>query len=95
MTSNAKLDEMLNLQKFDSNRTGLGYGISSSNITSTSTIVFIPPSNKVEIKNNDAKTNLASENIGKDKSILEAPPKQDKKEVKNPRAKKTNSQKPK
>ena len=95
MTSNAKLDEMLSLQKSTSNQIGLGYGISSSNITSTSTIVFVPPSNKVEIKNNDAKTNLASENIGKDKSILGAPPKQDKKEVKNPRAKKINSQKPK
>ena len=31
----------------------------------------------------------------KGKSILEAPPKQDKKEAKNPRAKKANSQKPK
>ena len=41
------------------------------------------------------RNDLASENINKDKSILEAPPKQDKKEVKNPRAKKTNSQKPK
>ena len=41
------------------------------------------------------RNDLASENINKGKSILEAPPKQDKKEVKNPRAKKTNSQKPK
>ena len=41
------------------------------------------------------KTDLASENIDKGKSILEEPPKQDKKEVKNPRAKKANSQKPK
>ena len=46
---------MLNLQKFASDRTGLGYGFSSSNITSTSTIVFVPPSNTVEIKNNDVK----------------------------------------
>ena len=38
------------------------------------------------------KTNLASENIDKGKSILGAPPKQDKNEAKNPRA---NSQKPK
>ena len=37
------------------------------------------------------KTDLASENIDKGKSILGTPFKQDKKEVKNPRAKKTNS----
>ena len=34
---------------------------------------------------------LTSKNIDKGKSILEAPPKPDKKEVKNPRAKKANS----
>ena len=38
---------------------------------------------------------LASENIDKGKSILEAPLKFDKKEIKNPRAKKENTQKPK
>ena len=38
---------------------------------------------------------LASENLDNGKSILGAPLKQDKKEAKNPRAKKTNSQKPK
>ena len=37
------------------------------------------------------KTDLASENIDKGKSILGTPFKQDKKEVKNPRAKKANS----
>ena len=94
-TSNAKIDEMLSLQKSASDRTHLGYGFSSSNIVSTSTTVFISPSNNVEIKNNDVKTNLASENIDKGKSILGAPPKQDKKEAKNPRGKKANSQKPK
>ena len=72
-TSSAKLDEMLSLQKFASNQTGLGYGFSFSNITSTSTIVFVPPSNTVEIKNNDVKTDLASENIDNGKSILGAP----------------------
>ena len=40
-------------------------------------------------------TVLASGNIDKGKSILEEPPKQDKKEIKNPRAKKGNTQKPK
>ena len=68
---------------------------SSSNIASTITIVFVPPSNNVEIENNDVKTDLVSENIDKGKSILGAPPKQDKKEVKNSRTKKANSQKPK
>ena len=94
-SSSAKLGEMLSLQKSASDRTGLGYGISSSNIASTSTTVFVPPSNNVEIKNNDIKIDLASENIDKGKSILRAPPKQDKKEAKNTRAKKVNSQKPK
>ena len=37
----------------------------------------------------------ASENLDKGKSILGAPPKLDKKEAKNPKAKKANSQKPK
>ena len=84
---------MLSLQKSASNWTGSGYDFSSSNIASTNTTVFVPPSNNVEIKNNDVKTDLASENIDKGKSILGAPPEQDKKEVKNPRARKANSQK--
>ena len=93
--SNAKLDEMLSIQKSASDLTCLGYGFSSSNITSISTTVFVPPCNNVEIGNSDIKTDLASVNIVKGKSILGAPPKQDKKEAKNPRAKKANSQKPK
>ena len=52
-TSSAKLDEMLSLQKSAFDRIGLGYGFSSSNIASTSTTVFIPPSNSVEIENNN------------------------------------------
>ena len=94
-TLSAKLDKMLSLQKSAFDRTGLGYGFSSSNIALTSTIVFILPANNVEIKNNDVKTNLASENLDKGKSILGAPPMQDKKEANNPRVKKANSQKPK
>ena len=94
-TSSAKLDEKLSLLKSASDRTDLGYSFSSSNIASTSTTIFVPPSNNVEIENNDVQTDLASENIDKGKSILRAPPKQDKKEAKNPRAKKANSQKPK
>ena len=94
-TSSAKLDEMLSLQKSAFDRTGLGYGISSSNIASTSTTIFVPLSNNVETENNDVKTDLASENIDKGKSILGSPLKQDKKVAKNPWIKKTNSQKPK
>ena len=41
------------------------------------------------------KTDLASENIDNGKSILGAPLKQDNKDVKNLKAKKANSQKPK
>ena len=94
-TSSAKLDEMLSLQKSASNWTGFGYGFSSSNIASTSITVFVPPANNVEIENNDIKTDLASKNLDKDKSILGAPLKQDKKEAKNLGAKKANSQKSK
>ena len=49
-TSSAKLDKMLNFQKSNSNQIGLGYGFSSFNIASTSTTVFVPPTNNVEIE---------------------------------------------
>ena len=94
-TSSAKLDEMLSLQKSAYDWIGLGYDFVSPSITSTSTTIFVPPPNNVEIKNTNVKTDLASENIDKGKSILRAPPKLKKKEIKNPRAKKGNSQKPK
>ena len=94
-TSSAKLDEMLSIQKSASDRTGLGYDFSSSNIASTSATVFVPSSNNVEIENNEIKTELDSEKLENDKSILEASLNLEKKDVKNPRAKKTNSQKPK
>ena len=54
-------------------------------------LFFFSPTNNVESKNNDVKNVLASENIDKGKSILGAPLKQDKKETKNPRAKKENT----
>ena len=57
--------------------------------------MFVSPTNNVEFENNDVKNVLVSENIDNGKSILGAPPKLDKKEIKNPRAKKGNSQKPK
>ena len=86
---------MLSIQKSAWDRTGLWYGLSSSNTVSTSTIVFVPPASNTEIENTGVKISLASENLDKSKSILGAPPKLDKKDVKNPKAKKANSQKPK
>ena len=94
-TSSAKLDEMLSLQKSASDRTGLGYDFSSPSIVRASTTVFVPHADNIEIENNNVKNELANENIDKGKSILGAPLKLDKKEIKNPRAKKGNTQKPK
>ena len=74
-TSSAKLNEMLSLHKSSSNRTGLGYDFSSPSIASTSTTVFVPLANNIEIENNVVKNDLTSENIDKGKSILRAPPK--------------------
>ena len=88
-TSSAKLDEMLN-------KTSLGYDFSSPSITSyNTTIVFVSPANNVNSENNECKTNIASENVDKGKSILGAPPKLNKKETRNPRIKKGNNQKSK
>ena len=57
--------------------------------------IFVPSANNVKIENNDVKTTSTSENIDNGKSILGAHPKLDKKETKNPRAKKGNTQKSK
>ena len=86
---------MLSLQKSASDRTSLGYDFSSPSIASISSTIFVSLANNVKIENTNVKTDLASENIDKGKSILGAPFKQDKKEGKNLRAKKANSQKPK
>ena len=94
-TSSTKLDEMLNIQKSNVDRTGLGYGLCSFNTASTSTTVFVPPASNTEIENTNVKIGIASENLDKGKSILGAPPKLDKKDIKNPKAEKANSQKPK
>ena len=90
-TSSTKLDEMLSLQKSVSDRISLGYDFSSPSIAFTSTTIFVLPANNIETKNNVVKNELASKNIDKGKSILGAPPKLDKKEIKNPRAMKANS----
>ena len=57
------------------NLVALQYDFSSPGIASTSSIVFVPPANNVKIENNNVKTDLASENTNKGKSILGAPPK--------------------
>ena len=94
-TSNAKLDEVLSLQKSASNQTDLGYDFSSPSKSSGSTTIFVPPTNNIETENNDVENELANEKLDKGKSILGAPPKFDKKTVKNLRTKKGNTQKPK
>ena len=94
-TLSAKLDEMLSLQKSASDRTSLGYDFSSPSIATSSITVFVHLANNVETENNDVKNELTSKNIDKGKSILGAPPKLDKKEIKNPRTKKSKTQKSK
>ena len=86
---------MLSFQNSASDWTNLGYDFSSPSIASTSATIFVSLANNIETENNVVKNELASENIENSKSILGAPPKLDKKEIKNPRAKKGNSQKPK
>ena len=54
-TSSAKLDEMLSLQKSTSDEISLRYDFSSPSIASTSTTIFVPPTNNVETENNDVK----------------------------------------
>ena len=56
-TSSANLDEMLNFQKFESDKISQGYEFSSPNIaSSSSTTVFISPANNVNSENNECKT---------------------------------------
>ena len=94
-TSSAKLDEMLSLWKSASDQTVLGYDFFSPSIASTNTTFFVSPTNNVEFESDNVKIVVASENIDKGKSILEAPPKLVEKETKNSSAKKGNTQKPK
>ena len=55
--------------------------------------MFVSFANYVISENNECKTDIASENIDKSKSILGAPSKLEKKETRNPRTKKGNNQK--
>ena len=84
---------MLSLQKAASDKTGLGYDFSSSNITSSSITVFVSPMDNVNSKNNEFKIEIASENLDKGKSILGAHLKLERKETRNSRTKKVNNKK--
>ena len=57
--------------------------------------MFVSLANNVNSENNECKTDIASENVNKGKSILGASPKLNKKETRNPRTKKGNNQKSK
>ena len=59
----------------------MGYDFSSPNIALSNTVVFVSPTDNVNSKNDEAKTEIASENIDKGKSILRATPKAEKKET--------------
>ena len=74
---------MLSFQKATFDKTGLGYNFSYPNIASSSTIVFVSPANNVNFEKNECKTEINSENVDNDKSILGAPPKVKKKETRN------------
>ena len=84
---------MLSFQKATSDKTGLGYDFSFPNIVSSSMTVFVSPTNNVNSKNNECKTDIASKNVDNGKSILWAPPKVEMKETRNPRTKKVKSKK--
>ena len=92
-TSSAKFDEMLSFQKATFDQTGLGYDFSSPNIASSSTTMFVSPADNVNSKNDEAKIEIVSENLGKGKSILGALPKVEKKKARNPRTKRENNKK--
>ena len=64
-TSSAKLAEMLSFQKSASDKIGLGYDFSSPNIASSSTTMFVSPSNNVNFENNECKTDITSKKIGR------------------------------
>ena len=74
-------------------RTSLGYDFSFPNIASSSTIMFVSPTNIVNSKNNDCKTDIASKNVDNGKFILRAPFKVEMKGTRNPRTKKVNNKK--
>ena len=92
-TSSAKLDEMLSVQKVASDKISFGCEFCFLNISFSSKIVFVSPANDNDAENNDAKIEIASQNIDNRKSILGAPLKVEKKETRNPRTRKDNNKK--
>ena len=86
---------MLNLQKSAFDKIGLGYELSNSfHIASSSKTIFISPTNNENLEKNETKTEIASENnLDKGKSILGAPPKIEKKEIRNPKNNKAKNKK--
>ena len=86
-TSSVKLDEMLNVQKSASDKTGLGYDHSLSSCCTSSNalnkVIFILIANNENSEVTDPKTeNVSEDKSDKGKSILGAPPKVGKKEIK-------------
>ena len=55
--------------------------------------MFVSPVDNVNSKNDEAKTEIVSENLDKGKSILGAPPKVEKKKARNPRTKRETNKK--
>ena len=79
-TSSAKFDEMLNFQKFASDKTGLGYNTPSNALNR---FIFVSPTNNDKSNITDPKIeNVSEDKSDKGKSILGAPPKVGKKETK-------------
>ena len=70
-TSSAKLDEMLNIQKLASDKTGLGYDHSLSSCSASSNVlnrvIFVPPDNN-DNSNNTKVTKIKIEIVSEDRS---------------------------
>ena len=86
-TSSAKLDEMLNFQKFASDKTGLRYDRSLSFCSTSSNalnrFIFVPLANNGNCEVSEPKTkNVSEDKNDMGKSILVAPPKVGKKGTK-------------
>ena len=86
-TSSAKLDKMLNFQKFASNKTGLEYdhSLSSCNTSSNTLnrVIFVLLANNYNSEVTNTKTeNVSEDKSDKGKSILGALPKVGKKKIK-------------
>ena len=55
--------------------------------------MFVSSANNINYENNEYKTEIASDNVDKGKSILGAPSKVEKKKTRNPRTKKEHNKK--